>query len=827
MEVLERPVAEVAAAPAPEAPCAHCGLPVGAAPVGEGPYFCCTGCAVVHEALRAAGLDAGYYRLRELGDTRQPAARPVRADRAAELDTQPFLDKHTRLLPDGTRQVTLFLDGVHCAACVWLVERLPFEKPGITSARLDLSRAQLTLAFDPAQVRLSEVAAWLARFGYDTHPARLDGVQGRTEAERRLLVKLGVCWALAGNAMLLAFALYSGLEGEAGPLAHFARVISLLLATGSMLYGGPEFFRRAWASVRQAWQRQSLRGLHMDTPISIGILGGYAHSAWATVTGQGEVWFDSIMVLIAALLTARWLQLRARRLAGNASDRLLSLVPATARRVSDDGHVEVVHTDELAVGDRVEVPAGEVVPVDGIVVSGVSSLNNAVLTGESRPERVAPGDAVEAGATNLSTPLVIKTAAAGAQTRVGRLMVWVRDRADRKPPALLLVDRIGAYFVAGVIALSVVCFALWLPAGADRAVHNLVALLVISCPCALGMATPLSYAVGVGRAARRGLFVKREDALETLTHTTCVVFDKTGTLTEGSLALAAWKGDADALSRAAALERASNHPIARALTAAGRAPMPDPEDVVVTAGAGLTGRVEGVRVAVGKPDWITQQANFSPAQRETLADYAARGLTPVAVAIEDEVAAVLGFGDTLRGDAAPFISELQAAGIVVHLLSGDHEAVVRRVGTELGLPADAVRGGVSPEDKQAFVAALATRHTVVMVGDGVNDAAALQEAHVGIAVAGGTTASLVAADVFVTRPGLAPVRELFSGARSVTSVVRTGLTLSLLYNAGGALAAVAGLVTPLVAAVAMPASSLAVVGLAILQRSFRDPARRP
>lgn len=809
-----------------ETACAHCGLPVGPTPVGSGLPFCCTGCAVVYEALHAAGFDETYYRLRDLAPgSGQRAQVSDAALRWAALDTPAFLDEQTSATDDGLRRVALFLDGVHCAACVWLVERLPFERIGVHAARLDLPRARLTLTFDPAQVQLSAVARWLSQFGYHAHPERPGGVQQRSDAEDRLLIRMGICWALAGNVMLLAFALYSGLDmGTDASLATGARWASLALATASMLVGGKLFFQRALASIRVAWRGRDGRRLHIDTPIALGLLVGYGHSAWATVQGTGEVWFDSITVLIAALLTARWLQLRSRRLAGDATDRLLDLLPAMARRVEADGERLLIRVDDLQAGDLIEVPAGEVMPVDGTVAGGTSQLNRAVLTGESLPEPVEPGQMVQAGATNLTAPLLVRVTAAGTETRVGRLLAWIRAQEGQQAEVVLLADRLSGFFVVAVLTLAAVTALLWSLLDPAAVVPNVVALLVISCPCALGMATPLAMAIATGRAARAGIFIKSDAATQQLTTADTLVFDKTGTLTEGTMALVAWEGEAAALAAAAALEAQSNHPIAAAL-AQHRNTGPRPGSVVgfeALTGCGVQGYVDDQWIQVGRPDWFRE--TLPDAFRATVRRYVCEGHTPVVVARDGVPAAVLAFGDRLRPEAPTLIQYLQENGYAVHLLSGDHPGVVQRVAAQLGLPVAHAHGGVSPEGKQAHVQAWqAAGRTVALVGDGVNDAAALQAADIGIAVAGGATPSLVAADVFLTQPGVRPVQTLLDGAARAMRVVHRNLGWALGYNLLGAGAAMMGLVTPLVAAVAMPVSSLVVVAASIGQHAFAQP----
>lgn len=821
----------------PDHPCKHCGLPVGRHPVGNDPYFCCSGCAIVYETLAETGLKDTFYRLRDVApDTlrSQPANTRVDALKVSELDTETFLSTHTRLVDaSGIRSVELFLDGVHCAACVWLVEQLPFMMEGVVEARLDLPRARLTLQFDPRVVRLSEVAQRLAQFGYIVHPARRGETLRRTTAERRLLMKMGVSWALAGNVMLIAFALYSGLDlTRDTEMATAARWMSMILSLPSVLYGGSEFFSRAWASLKVAVQGRDVRRLHMDTPIALGILVGFGHSTWATIAGRGEIWFDSITVLIAALLTARWLQLRSRRLAGDAAERLLALIPSMARRVDESGTSRIVRIDELQPGDLVEVPAGEVFPADGSVVSGSSRIDNAVLTGESRPEAVEPGDTVRAGATNLSTPLFIRVLATGDDTRIGKLLAWIRNKEGEKAPVVLMADRLSGYFVVTVLFLALVTAVVWFSIAPQEAVHHIVALLVVTCPCALGMATPLAMAVASGRAAHVGIFIKSDEAIQQLTDISAFVLDKTGTLTEGRMALVDFEGSMEAIDLAAALEVKSNHPIARALVEARGGcrldgqpfDLPEVDKFESFPGKGITGSVENHEVAVGSPDWIASIVHTRPPSfDEALERYISSGHTPVAVAVDGALAAVLAFGDRLRDSSSPIIDHLHALKKDVYLLSGDHPDVVHSIARELKIPETHVLGGASPEDKLAFVEKLIQNgQTVAMIGDGVNDAAALQAASVGIAVQGGSTVSLVAADIFLTRTGLDPVLDLLDSAKRVMHVIRRNLVISLAYNVLGATAAMVGLVTPLVAAIAMPVSSLFVVSSSILQHAFKQ-----
>lgn len=850
-------------------PCAHCGLPAPQA-LSDEPAFCCIGCEAIYHAIHSGGFDT-FYKLREMGQTTvgqraqiNSSARPGNASddfdtdgkNFINFDSAEFLEQHSTQLADGSRSIDLHLEGVHCAGCVWLTERLPHVVPGVMDANLSLARARLKLRWHPEHTELSTVAQWLTRYGYMPHALHSDRISGHSKAERAMLMRVGASWAIAGNIMILAVCMYGGLNLITDPkLATFARYISLGLATISLTYGGGVFFRRAAASLRGiltrsegfAWSR-----LSMDVPIALGVFVGWAHSAYATITGQGDVWFDSIAVLIAALLTARWLQMRGQRFAGDAAERLLSLLPSTARRllpVAPDGQksgIEEVPADTLQIGDLVEVRAGDVIPADGIITHGLSNVHRAVVTGESRPEPVTPGDPIEAGVTNLGAVLTVRVTAAGSETRVGKLMQWVEDGERRRAPIVQLADHLGGLFVLVVLASAALTALVWSFIDPSQAVAHVVALLVISCPCALGMATPLALTVGVGRAAKHGFFIKHDDVLQALARATHIIFDKTGTLTEGRMTVAHITGDTQSVHAAARLEAHSAHPIAAALTTwaaplnyTSNAPAHAPAtDITEVPGSGITGFIDDIPTAVGHIDWIltlTQTAenhshppneNIEKTWRQHVADIVANGFTPIVIAQNNKITAAVGIGDRLRPDAPELIASLKARGIQPALLSGDHPEIVANCAKTLQIDPTLTRGGVDPEQKRLFVEEIRKNNPdahIVMVGDGVNDATALQAADVGIAVHGGTQAALVAADIFVTRQGVAPILELIDGTHHVMRTVHRNLTGSAIYNAAGISLAALGFVAPLVGAIAMPISSLFVIASSLAQKSFDNP----
>jgi Cu2+-exporting ATPase len=483
--------------------------------------------------------------------------------------------------------------------------------------------------------------------------------------------------------------------------------------------------------------------------------------------------------------------------------------------------VREVPIEALAPGAVVEVLAGDSVPADGSVLKGASTVDRSLLTGESRPEAVAAGDPVHAGTVNLSGPLLVEVRSTGEDTRVGRLMRLVEEGAQRRAPVVQLADRISGWFVAAVLVLAALTLGIWLRLDPEHAVQHAVALLIVSCPCALGLATPLAVSAAIGRAARRRILIKGGDALESLARPGRLLLDKTGTLTEGRLAVVRWWGDEAARGLAAAVERHSAHPVARALAAAAGDASLTASEVRELTGAGIEGTVEGRRVMVSSAAHGERELGALPDDAAgAVAAMAADGLSPVVVAVDGRAVAVAGLGDPLRADSSASVAAIRARGWRVEILSGDHPEVVAGVARELGVPAAAARGGAAPEDKLEAVRAAAAEGTAAMVGDGVNDAAALAAATVGIGVHGGAEAALAAADAYLGRPGLTPVVELLDGARRTLGVIRRNLVLSLAYNVVAVSFAITGHMSPILAAVLMPLSSMTVVLSSYRARTF-------
>ncbi len=793
--------------------CTHCGLGVPPAlvrPDGS-EQFCCEGCRAACEFLSAHGL-AEYTRFAEKRESAvEPSGRSYE-----EFDHPAFAELYVRPAAGGLSATELYLEGVHCASCVWLVERVPLLVAGVVRAELDMRRSLVRIEWSRADVPLSEVARALDRIGYPPHPFR--GVARdamRRREDRAMLSRIGVAGAIAGNVMLASLALYSGdFAGMDGSFVRLFRWICLGLTVPAILGPGRVFFAGAWGALRA-------RTLHMDLPIALALGAGALRGAINTVSNTGPIYFDGVTTLIFLLLTGRFLQQRGQRMATDAAELLYSLSPTTAHVVGEGDVEREVPAVALLPGMQVHVRAGETFPADGVVSRGRTSVNASLLTGESRAVSAGVGDAVFAGTVNVSSPVHVRVDVAGEASRLATLLRQVDESIQRRVPVVAFANRLAGWFVAVVLALAVLTFVMWQVRDARHAWDNAIALLIVTCPCALALATPLAVTISIGRAARAGIFIKGGDAVELLARPGVLVIDKTGTVTEGRTALVEWTGEAWLRPFVLALETGSSHPLADGFRRAWPSVTPlAGSDVEHHAGGGITGIVDGHAVVVGSPRFVAARVGRSMGA-SPLADAT---LTPVLVAMDGCVVAAAGLGDAIRPDARGTLELLRAKGWHTILLSGDDQAVVNAVGAQLGFaPQDAI-GGASPETKLAFVRArraeLARGAPIVMVGDGVNDAAAIAAADVGVGVHGGAEASLATADVHLTTPGLEPLVRLVEGAGRTMFVIRRNIALSLGYNLLGVALAMTGTISPLIAAIMMPASSLTVVLGSWLGRTF-------
>ncbi len=754
------------------ASCPHCGVAVE----GERDAFCCPGCAHAWEIIHGAGLDADYERREAL------PPRPVEG-RGGWETVPPTIDGA------GRASVQLQVDGLRCAACVWVTERVLTGLSGVDEAHVSYATGRARLRWDPDRTDLPTLAGTIEALGYRPR------VVGEGERwDRGLLLRLGFAAFATVNIMLLSASLYAGWASSMDE--RFVALFSwtaLGLATPLALWAAAPFFSGAWAGLRQGV-------LHMDLPIALAITVLYGHAVVvATVTG-GDAYLDSLGMLITLLLAGRVLEGHGRRRTAEAALSLAAVVPAEARRIGADGAPESIPTSSLEAGDRVLVGPGREFPADGRVVEGRGSVALALLTGESRPVEVQAGDEVFAGALLLDGAVEVEVTAAGEETVVRRMAEQVRSAADRATEAGF-ADRLAPSFtaltllVAGATALG---WGWWV--GVEEAIRATVAVLVVACPCALALAHPLVSSAGIGALARRGLLVRGPEVLTRLAEIDRIALDKTGTVTEGTPKLL--DPERETLRVAAALERYSAHPIARAILdeAIERGiPLPAATDVVETPGVGVEGELDGHRWRLGRgTDGLLALDRQDPA-----------GWTPVGS---------LRMEDRARTDARAAFDALAELGVPVTLLTGDDTSRAREVAAAVG--ADDVHAECSPEAKAAWLEARdSAGDRVLFAGDGLNDGPALATAHVGVAMGSGVASSILAADGVVAREAILPIAKGIRIARWTADAVRRAQLRSIAYNVVAVAAAAAGLVNPLVAAILMSlSSSLVLVAASGIER---------
>jgi len=808
--------------------CDHCGLPVPQGlldPTAEH-QFCCNGCQTVYTILHTAGLE-NYYTVRSAVDTKSQSATTT-GNSYEELDDPIFTKTWLTTNDDDTVQIELLLEGMHCAACVWLIERLPRVAPGVIESRANIRRRTVTVRYRPDDIKLSKVAQSLDRLGYAAHPARGKKAHDiRIKEDRQFLIRVAVAGAMAGNIMLLAIALYGGaFSGISESWSTTFRWYSTVLGLLVLIWPGRVFFTGAIAALRT-------RTAHLDIPIALALLTAGFWGTLNTIRGVGEIYFDSIAVLVFLLLVGRWIQHRQQRAASDSVELMLTLTPSSATRINDDGSTKRVPIESVESGNSLLVAAGESFPADGTITDGTTTIDNALLTGESIPITATTGDQALAGATNLSSPITLRVQAVGEHTRIGRLMNLVAQASEHKAPVVRMADAIAGYFVIIVIILALGTFAIWtIIQGPATGIEHATALLIVTCPCALGLATPMAMSVALGRSARAGMLIKSAVVLEQLSKPGTMILDKTGTLTTGSTTVADTFGDQDLLEAAAAIEKSSNHPIARAI-ANHFTDLPTATDITQTTAQGITGTVHNQSILVGSVDFVLRSRNLElpPNLQPKVVRLLDRALTPILVhELPSNRLALIGVGDQLRQDAKESIKALQSRNWNLQICSGDHQRIVESIASQLHIQTH--QGAVTPEAKaqhiQSFKDQITTnKHPVVMVGDGVNDAAALAKADVGIAVHGGAEASLQAADVYLVKPGVTPIVELLDLARSTITTIRFCMLFSLTYNIIVASLAMAGFINALIAAIVMPISSLTVVAICTRAGKNTKPSTSP
>ena len=810
-----------------DAVCFHCGLPnpprsrwravIG----GEERVFCCGGCRGIAETIHAAGLDA-FYAQRSAAADRPPDAPD---DEWERWDDAARAQGLVRDGGAGRSEISLLLEGIHCGACIWLLETWLAKTPGVISGEVNYATRRARVVWDPQATRLSAILRAIARIGYRGYPydpARREALAQRES--RTLLLRMAVALLAMMQVMMFAVPTYITVDGVEPQHRLLLEWASLTLTLPALLYSAVPFFRGAWRDI-------ALRRPGMDVPVALGLVAAFVASARSTLTGGGPVYYDSVTMFIALLLVARYVELVARRRAGDAVETVARARPATAERLLDwpvSRAVEAVGAATLRDGDMVLVRPGSTIPCDGTVQDGRAEVEEAILTGESRPHPRAAGDAVLAGSVARDGALVVRVTAAGEATRLAAIERLVERAAGERPRVARVADRVATWFVSALLVTAALTAVAWWQLDPDRALAVTFSLLVVSCPCALSLATPAALAAASGALGRNHVVIARADALEALARATHVVLDKTGTLTTGriellrTMPLAGWRGD-EVLALAAALEAQSEHALARAFRAAAGEALPATAALDTAPGEGVSGTAFGREWRLGRPGYVAALSDAAlPAQAAGVDAEA----TLVGLGDRQGFAALFALGDRLRPGAADLVRQLRAARIHPVLLSGDRAATVAAVAAQVGI--DDARGDALPEDKRAAVVALQAQGAVVaMVGDGINDAPSLAQAQVSVSLGSATPLAQWTADVVVLSDDITLVAAAIGHARRTLAVVRQNLFWAFVYNAVAIPAAALGFVTPLLAAIGMSVSSLVVVLNALRVARLAGERRAP
>ncbi|GGY32884.1 cation-transporting P-type ATPase [Bacterioplanes sanyensis] len=791
--------------------CFHCGEPTNegerwATQIdGQWQPMCCPGCKAVAETIVASGLK-DYYRHR----TDLPELSPAEFDSQdlSARDTLKMYDSATVqqqfVVPHGDeREATLIIDGISCAACAWLIEHRLKQLASVQQANLNLSNHRLTLRWNNQQQPLSELMEAIVRLGYKPAPfSATEQEAQRNRESRQAIRRLAVAGIGMMQVMMLSVPIYVGME-----LQHenFMRIAAMLLTFPVVLFSAKPFFDAAIRDLKT-------RHLTMDVPVSLAILLAFTASIWSTFNQGVEVYFDSVCMFTFFLLLGRFLEMRARHRMGKAGNNLMTLLPTVALRLQGEEE-EVIASSEVRVGDVLRLRPGQSIPADGVILSGRSSVDEAALTGEYLPVSKQKGDAVIGGTFNVESPMTMRVTATGAEAQLSTIM-RLMDRAQQEKPAIALIaDRVASFFVAAVLVVSASVATFWWPQGPEYAFFVALSVLVVTCPCALSLATPTALTAATASLRESGLLISKGYVLEALTHIDRVVFDKTGTLTLGRLTLEqcealADRSQDDCLQLIAGLERHSTHPIANAFRHLRGYSV---EDVEQLAGEGIQGHYQGHCWRFGHSRYAAGESLQPPSQEPG---------QWLLLSCDYQPQAWVRLNDSTRKSAPALIEGLKRRDIAISLLTGDPSNSGQRLAAELGI--EDVRSGQSPENKlEAVRQWQAQGQRVLMVGDGINDVPVLAGADLSLAVNEASDLAKTNADCMLTNGHLDVILQGLERAQMTRRIIRQNIAWALGYNLVALPVAAAGLVPPWAAAIGMSLSSLLVVTNAL--RLVRQP----
>jgi len=795
-------------------PCFHCGL---ACPettsysvkiTGEERAMCCPGCQAVAQAIVDNSLE-DYYKYRTEQSITADNLIPEELEQLQLYDNLKLQDQFVTSSNSHPeiKNVSLILEGIVCAACVWLNEKHVNHLTGVKSFSINYSTQRARISWDDSQIKLSEILKSISSIGYRAHPfdpGRHESIQKRER--QRALIRLSVSGLGAMQVMMLAIALYAGdYSGIDSDMKLFFRWVSALIATPVVFYSAQTFFIGAWRDLKR-------KHLGMDVPVALAIGGAYVASIWATLTNSGQVYFDSVTMFTFFLLLGRFLELRARQRSSEVADALVKLLPVMAARIGSNG-IEQVLVNELNLDDRIRVKPGETIPADGIIIEGQTSIDESLVTGESYPLRRLENENVIGGTVNIESPIVVKITKTGEETVLAGIQRLLDRAQTEKPHIALLADKVASIFVGVILVVATVVGYIWWQIDSERAFWIVLSMLVVTCPCALSLATPAAMTAATGALTRLGMLVTHAHALETLAKVDTFVFDKTGTLTQGVLALKETVvigslSETQCKKIATSIEQASEHPVAKAFQYLS-------SDLLVTkkitaqVGEGVEAAIDNMRYRIGKRNWVSDIVGM-PLQEKADNINKNQIQSQIYLANEKEWLAVFTLEDNIRDDAKSMIDDLGKLDINTILLSGDQDSVVRNTASTLEI--HTMYSEQNPDNKLSVIKGLQKQgHIVAMVGDGVNDAPVLAAAQVSIAMGSGTQLAQASSDMVLLSENLNHLQESIVHARKTIKVVKQNLSWAVIYNLTALPLAALGFIAPWLAAIGMSASSLFVV----------------
>ena len=807
--------------------CFHCGLPVpGKLNItvkyqGKDEPMCCYGCQAVAQAIIDSGMD-DFYKYRTSTAEKPEEIVPEFLQQLKAYDNSAVQKKFVHETNDKTStgkalEVSLILEGITCAACVWLNEKHLNSLDGVIEANINYSNHRARVRWDNSKIHLSDILESISRIGYLAHPYDPEQHQRILEKERKQQIKrLGLSGLLGMQIMIFAVAMYTGeWWGIDESFKQSFRWISLVLTIPILLYASSVFFKSAYRDL-------SNKRVGMDVPVSLGIAIAFSASFLHTIQGTGEVYFDSVAMFTFFLLSARFFELGSRKQTSEATEALLNLTPAIATRLINYAEKqsntitptieqqESVAVTELNIGDFLLVRPGETIPADGIIISGTSSINESLITGESLPLTKHSDEPVIGGSTNTENPLIIQVTKLGEDSVLSSIQRLIDEAQHTKPAIAKLADKIASWFVSILLTIAAIVAYYWYKTDVTQWLEITIATLVVSCPCALSLATPAAITAASGQLAKIGLLPKRAHALETLAHATDFVFDKTGTLTEGKIILKKTVLTTDrfnkeqALTIAASLEAGSEHPIAKAILDANQQSLSAVENLSHTTGLGIQGTINETEWFIGNKEFI--QLHSSGTFDSDIANTASE----IYLATKEQCFAIFILSDNIRKEAKSLIEQLQRQHKTTHLMSGDSLENARNISAQLGI--QYCQAELKPEDKLKNVKTLQQQGAiVVMTGDGVNDAPVLAVADLSIAMGKGTQLAAATADMILISNNIEHIYHGYLIAIKTLRIIKQNLSWALLYNVIAIPAAAMGYVEPWLAAIGMSVSSLVVV----------------